>query len=105
MWATYAFFIALFVCYLVAQRSYKGLSKYPGPYLASLTNVWRAVDVSMRDTHITYRKLHAKYGDVVRVGPNVLSFGNPSAIQDIYGLNKGFIKVSSDGTSRRAQRD
>jgi hypothetical protein len=56
------------------------------------------MDVYKRDTHVTYRKLHAKYGDVVRVGPNVLSFGKPSAIQDIYGLNKGFIKISLDGT-------
>ncbi|CAN9263183.1 unnamed protein product [Alternaria alternata] len=54
------------------------------------------MDVYKRDTHVTYRKLHAKYGDVVRVGPNVLSFGKPSAIQDIYGLNKGFTKRTED---------
>lgn len=86
--------VALFIIYWIAQRPDRSLNKYPGPFLASITNVWRAVDMYGRDTHTTYRNLHARYGDVVRVAPNVLSFGNPSAIQDIYGLNKGFIKVS-----------
>jgi hypothetical protein len=42
---------------------------------------------------MTFRKLHRKYGKIVRVAPNVLSFGDPAAIQDIYGLNKGYTKV------------
>lgn len=86
-------FIVSTVVYLAVQRFQKGLSKYPGPFIASLTHVWRAVDMSGRSTQITYRQLHAKYGDVVRVGPNVLSFGDPAAIRDIYGLNKGYTKV------------
>lgn len=94
---TFILALALLIAYCTAQRLNKGLNKYPGPFIASITNIWRAVDVYGRNTHITYRKLHARYGDVVRVGPDVLSFGNPSAIQDIYGLNKGFTKVSYDG--------
>jgi hypothetical protein len=38
--------------------------------------------------------MHEKYGDVVRMGPNVLSFGQPQAIKDIYGPGKQFKKVS-----------
>ncbi|RYO73661.1 hypothetical protein DL764_010439 [Monosporascus ibericus] len=38
-------------------------------------------------------RLHAKYGDVVRLGPNTLSFADPKALKSIYGLNKGFVKV------------
>ncbi|KAF9873146.1 cytochrome p450 monooxygenase [Colletotrichum karsti] len=29
--------------------------------------------------------LHAKYGDIVRIGPNELSFAHPQSIKDIYG--------------------
>lgn len=86
--------IILTVIYVAHQRLQKGLNRYPGPLIASFTNIWRALDVYHRDTHITYRKLHAKYGDVVRVAPNVLSFADPGAIPEIYGLNKGFTKVS-----------
>jgi len=37
--------------------------------------------------------LHRQYGDIVRVGPNVLSSADPRAIKIIYGLNKGFVKT------------
>ncbi|KAL6230901.1 hypothetical protein BDW75DRAFT_244399 [Aspergillus navahoensis] len=84
--------ISISIIYLVFQRYQKGLNKYPGPLLASLTNNWRLVDVWKRDAHTTFRKLHREYGDIVRVAPNVLSFGNPAAISDIYGLNKGYTK-------------
>lgn len=86
--------ILLTIIYLAHQKLQKGLNNYPGPLIASFTNIWRALDVYQRDTHITYRKLHAKYGDIVRVAPNVLSFADPGAISEIYGLNKGFTKVS-----------
>ncbi|KAJ5802101.1 uncharacterized protein N7503_004551 [Penicillium pulvis] len=83
---------AAIIIYLAFQRYHKGLNRYPGPILASLTNAWRLTDVWNRNTHITYRTLHQKYGNVVRVAPNVLSFGDPAAIADIYGLNKGYTK-------------
>lgn len=70
-----------------------GLNKYPGPLLASFSNIWRFVDVWNRRPDITQIALHRKHGDVVRLGPNVLSFSDPAAIKQIYGLNKGFVKV------------
>ena len=72
----------------------RGLNKYPGPFLASLTDLWRFVNVWRRRPDITHIKLHRKHGDIVRLGPNTLSFGNPLALKAIYG-NKGFIKVES----------
>ncbi len=87
--------VVVFVAYLIVQRYQKGLSQLPGPFIASLTNFWRVFDVWSRDSHITFRELHERHGDVVRVAPNVLSFGDPNAIADIYGLNKGYTKVSS----------
>lgn len=74
-----------------------GLNKYPGPVLASLTDVWRFWDVWQRRPDVTHIKLHRKHGDIVRLGPNTLSFGSPRALKAIYGLNKGFIKVNPIG--------
>lgn len=88
--------VIFLIVYFMLQKYQKGLNRYPGPFLASLTNTWRLVDVWKRDTHITFRQLHQKYGDIVRVAPNVLSFGDPGAIADIYGLNKGYTKVSPE---------
>lgn len=80
--------------YLVKQRYHNGLSQYPGPFLASVTDLWRALHLwKTRAIHDLCVDLHREHGDIVRLGPNLLSFGNPKAIKDIYGLNKGFVKV------------
>lgn len=91
-WAS-ALFIIL-AAWLLRNRYHNGLSKYPGPFMASLTDWWRFVDVWNRRPEITHLKLHEKYGDVVRLGPNTLSFADPAALKAIYGLNKGYVKVS-----------
>ncbi|KAI1178377.1 cytochrome P450 [Nemania sp. FL0916] len=78
--------------WLIRNRFYNGLNEYPGPFMASLTDLWRLWEVWGRKSEITHRKLHAQYGDVVRLGPKSLSFADPKALKTIYGLNKGFIK-------------
>lgn len=85
--------IAATLGWLVKNRFNNGLNRYPGPLLASFTNWWRFCDVLGQRPEVTHQKLHAKYGDVVRLGPNSLSFAGPKALKTIYGLNKGFVKV------------
>ena len=89
-----AFLLAVPI-WLAKNRFKHGLNHYPGPLLASLTDWWRFFDVLGRRPDITHNKLHKQYGDVVRLGPNCLSFADPKAIKTIYGLNKGFKKVRS----------
>ena len=86
---------AVLIAYLASNYFKKGLNRYPGPLLASFSDLWRFVDVWNRRPDITHLALHRKHGDVVRLGPNTLSFSDPAAIKTIYGLNKGMIKVSS----------
>ena len=78
--------------YLVRNKFYNGLQKYPGPFVAAYTNWWRFYDNTTRKTQQTHIALHRHHGDVVRLGPNVLSFADPRAIKIIYGLNKGMTK-------------
>lgn len=79
--------------YLLSNKYNKGLNKYPGHWLAAYTDWWRFFDALGRKTEYTHINLHRKYGDIVRLGPNVLSFADPRAIKIIYGLNKGMTKV------------
>jgi len=78
---------------LVRNKFHNGLNKYPGHPLAGYTNWWRYFDVRGRRAQWTHIDLHRKHGDIVRLGPNVLSFADPRAIKTIYGLNKGMTKV------------
>ena len=92
-WAVGALSVVFFA-YLAGNCFHHGLRKYPGPFLGSVTNWWRFFDVLARRPDITQLALHRRYGDIVRLGPNTLSFGSPAALRDIYGLKKGFVKVS-----------
>lgn len=85
--------IFLVVAYLAKNYYNHGLQKYPGPLLASFTDWWRFFDVLGRRPDITQNRLHKQHGDIVRLGPNALSFADPQALKTIYGLNKGFTKV------------
>lgn len=93
-------FLIVAVAYFAKNYFNHGLHKYPGPILASLTDWWRFFDVLGRRPDITQNKLHRKHGDIVRLGPNVLSFSSPAALKSIYGLNKGFIKVGTSCTQQ-----
>ncbi|KUI73259.1 Benzoate 4-monooxygenase [Cytospora mali] len=90
----FAVLIVAVSAWLLRNRFHNGLNKYPGPFMASLTDWWRLVDVWNRRPELTHIKLHEKHGDVVRLGPNTLSFADPAALKAIYGLNKGYVKSS-----------
>ena len=60
------------------------LSKFPGPLLCKLTDLYTGYHSWIGDSHITQWKLHEIYGPVIRVGPNKLAFSSPQALQDIY---------------------
>jgi hypothetical protein len=49
--------------------------------------------VAKGHAEVTHHKLHQKYGDYVRLGPNVVSVRNLDALKIIYGINKGYNKV------------
>ncbi|KAH8813447.1 cytochrome P450 [Flagelloscypha sp. PMI_526] len=56
------------------------LAAYPGPFLASLTNLWMAYKVSGGKRHIVLRALHERYGTHVRIGPNTLSIADADVV-------------------------
>lgn len=70
-----------------------GARSVPGPFFAKLTNLWRFIDVAKGHPEATLYELHKKYGDYVRLGPNVISVRNLDVLKEIYGINKGFKKV------------
>lgn len=86
------FLLGAVAIHLLRNKYNNGLNKYPGHPLAGYTNWWRFADTLTRKTEKTHIALHRQHGDIVRLGPNVLSFADPRAIKIIYGLNKGMTK-------------
>ncbi|CAG8220366.1 unnamed protein product [Penicillium salamii] len=71
------------------------LRHIPGPFLPSISNFYRMRWVLTKQAHLIHQEFHQRYGDVVRLGPNMVSISDPSAIRTIYPMRKGFVKVSS----------
>lgn len=77
-------FLAYVFGYVIYQRFLHPLAGYPGPFLASLTDLWqvRQFLTLKQPYHLT--ELHEKYGPFVRYGPDKLSITAEEAIAPIY---------------------
>ncbi|KAJ6020737.1 hypothetical protein N7540_006241 [Penicillium herquei] len=74
--------IVLFILY---RCYFHPLAKYPGPFLAKMSeNYMIYFTMCARNTYARH-ELHQKFGPIVRVGPNELSFSDEASIKDIYG--------------------
>ncbi|KAF4549640.1 Cytochrome P450-like protein 81 [Elsinoe fawcettii] len=83
---------ALLISTAVYNRYFTGISHVPGPWLASLSNIWRYQIARTFRPEQVHINLHERYGPVVRLGPNIVSVSDPSALQTIYAPNAGFVK-------------
>ncbi|KAK9444725.1 Cytochrome P450 [Metarhizium brunneum] len=63
------------------------LSKYPGPFTAKLSDLYGAFYAFHTVLHERTLDDHARYGPVVRHGPNKLVFSSVRALRDIYQNN------------------
>lgn len=61
------------------------LAAFPGPFWARSSLLWRIWVTSGGRSHRAITKAHKKYGDVIRVSPNELSFASVSSWKEIYG--------------------
>ena len=69
--------------------SFHPLTKYPGPLLAKTSKWWAAYISGTGDQHKCLKRLHDRYGDVVRIGRN------PHLSFEISPLNRFQVPTSS----------
>ncbi|KAH8734260.1 cytochrome P450 oxidoreductase [Ilyonectria robusta] len=82
----------LCVVYLLSNRYQKGLNRIPGPWLNSFSTLPRMWSVYKGEHHLQDLELHARYGKVVRVAPNLVSVADTNEINQLYGITTKFIK-------------
>ena len=91
-WLLAAASIIILLFRAISTRYRHDLRKIPGPFLASFTNldrIWSCAMGNQMDYHLS---LHAKYGRLVRVGPNHVSVSDGNAIQQLYSISTKFYK-------------
>ncbi|KAI8258187.1 Trichothecene C-15 hydroxylase [Colletotrichum sp. SAR11_239] len=76
------YFIVLLPLYNILLHP---LRKYPGPKLWAASQIPWLRSYTGGLYHVKLRDMHEKYGPVVRVGPNELSFTSPEAWQAVMG--------------------
>ncbi|VUC20418.1 unnamed protein product [Clonostachys rosea] len=83
-------FLALvFFCVKFIRNIYfHPLSKFPGPKIAAVSNLWYAYVMHRGIAPIEMSNLHKRYGPVIRVAPDELSFSSAVAWKEIYGHQK-----------------
>ena len=67
------------------------LRDIPGPPLARVSRLWSRIGNFWGRKSERIHAAHEKYGPVVRVGPNEISFSDPAAAREIYTSNN-FVK-------------
>jgi hypothetical protein len=84
--------IGLLTSYVLAYiRS--PLKDIPGPFFAKFSDLWRFCNHYSRSHIETQKDLHEKYGDTVRLGPNIVSLTDPTLVKKIYEARGTFVKV------------
>lgn len=89
----YLWVILGWITYLIYTRYFTGMSHIPGPFIASVSNLWKikaAWQEAMPQLNIA---LHKKHGPLVRIGPNTISVDDPAALSTIYGFKPAYRKV------------
>ncbi|KAJ2903621.1 hypothetical protein MKZ38_009564 [Zalerion maritima] len=88
---------ALLVSRCLYKRYASPLRKYPGPFLASFTRLWKVLSTYSGRTHLKHIELHLKYGPIVRIAPNEISISSPEAARLVLSAGKHFYKTKFYG--------
>jgi len=96
MFSLALFFSALilyWILWIVYARTLHPLSRIPGPWLASVSRSWYMLQIVRGDMEQTQRRLHLKYGPLIRIAPNEIACAAPDAIKKIYRTQNALDKT------------
>lgn len=80
-----ALLAGLTLLYTLLVALFSPLRKVPGPLSARFTNLFYLNRVRQGRFHYENSVLHRKYGPLLRLGENLVSIDDPSAVKTIYG--------------------
>ncbi|MCJ1384757.1 hypothetical protein MMC17_007875 [Xylographa soralifera] len=95
--AAAAIFLVPFTIILYLLYDYMSkpdLREIPGPFFFAVTRYRLALEAWKAHSVQTIHVLHLRYGPVVRIGPNEVSFNSLSALRQIYGAGSAFERTT-----------
>ncbi|KAI1733507.1 cytochrome P450 [Xylaria scruposa] len=92
-----AYWAILLPVFLIGRMMYRRyaspLRSIPGPFLASCSRLWKLRSTISENSQWEHIELHKKYGPIVRIGPNEVSFSSPHVARNILSAGKRFYKT------------
>ena len=76
--------LIVWICVSLIRRLRSPIARIPGPTYTILTSLWLMKQEFGSNRRPYIHQLHQKYGPVVRLGPNEVSFTSLEAIKEIY---------------------
>ncbi|KAM0336213.1 hypothetical protein ACHAPQ_004376 [Fusarium lateritium] len=76
--------VLLLIAHLIIRLS-SATAKVPGPFISNFTSLFLKWHELNANRTVYIHELHKKYGPVVRLGPNEVSFTSIAALKEIYG--------------------
>jgi hypothetical protein len=70
--------------YLAYHLFHSPTSHFPGPWYSKFTGLYLLIQEFRGRRRVYIHALHEKYGSVVRLGPNEVSFLSKDAVREIY---------------------
>ncbi|RYP11870.1 hypothetical protein DL767_011273 [Monosporascus sp. MG133] len=86
--------VPIFLIFRALYKRYASpLRRYPGPFLASFSRLWKVISTVKGQTNHDHIQLHQRYGPIVRIAPNEVSISSPTAARTILSAGKRFYKT------------
>jgi cytochrome P450 len=79
---------------ILYRLTFHPLARYPGPFLAKITDIYLAYYAYKGSRHLAFHQAHLQYGQYVRLGPNLLSVNTATGLKTIYGFRSNVRKAS-----------
>jgi hypothetical protein len=95
-WTSFTWVLLGLFCFstsLYVIRTYWRLRHFPGPSVARFTDLGRLWWAKTSRSHHYHMDFHKRYGQYVRLGPNMISISDPGAIALVYPIRPGLPKV------------
>jgi cytochrome P450 len=86
------YLFSLFASIISYRLFFHPTRSFPGPKLAAISTFWHIYHIRDSKNFLFLQKLHEKYGEFVRTGPNEISICRPDAIQLLDGWGNDTIK-------------
>ncbi|KAE8548391.1 hypothetical protein TMatcc_010798 [Talaromyces marneffei ATCC 18224] len=77
------------ITWMIYNLYFHPLARFPGPFWHRATRLAYVIKMNKGTLAFDVLPMHKKYGPVVRIAPNELSFQTPQAWKDIYGHRTG----------------